>query len=99
MSLQSEIESLHAVIRDPDATREQIQTAQTAIDKLTRRTVQDALARMEARGQQYDQLVQRLSGVVADIKANRFSNALGEVDDVVDQIGRVADAAGGGEQS
>lgn len=83
MSVGNELNRLNAIIGANESTPDQIQAANEAIQKLTTQMMNDALSRLEQNSALYANIVSKLQNVISDIQANRFSQAMDTVNDVV----------------
>jgi len=94
MSLQSELDRLEALGRNPNVSSEQRQKARDAWDKINDDLVLAAWIRIKARIAEYDALVAKLAAVVNDISANRLTTAIDDVTSISNDVRKAADAGG-----
>lgn len=83
MTIASELAKLNAIMDSPTATADQIAAADDAIQRLADEIQDDALNQIDENTALYADIVEKLRGVVADIKANQFTDAINKVTEVV----------------
>ncbi len=93
MSYEEQLDELQSVITSDESTDEQRKVARRAKKKLIDSAVGAAFERIRKRTDDYRTLIDKLKGVVDQIKANRLTSVEADLDSVIGDIQTADDGA------
>lgn len=85
MSYDTELKRLQKIITADNSTDEQRDTARIAKEKLIDNAIEDAFRRIENRTAKYNDFIEKLKAIVNDIKVNKLTTALADIDGVMQE--------------
>ena len=99
MSYDTEFKRLQKIITADDSTDDQRDTARVAKEKLIDNAIEDAFKRMENRTAKYNDLIEKLKAIVNDIKLNKLTTALADIDGVMQEAVEESEKDAGGDEA
>lgn len=90
MGYTEEFARLRGIITDDNSSPDQIEKATEAVNALIDNDIEAAIEEFESRTADYDALIARLGRIVDDIKANRLSEVITKVDELVTDVNNAA---------
>ncbi|MBU0484188.1 MAG: hypothetical protein KKB30_06710 [Proteobacteria bacterium] len=85
MSYDTEFKRLQKIITADDSTDEQRETARVVKETLINNSIKDAFIRIKNRTTKYNDLIEKLKAIINDIKVNKLTTALADIDGVMQE--------------
>lgn len=86
MSIENELNRLKSLGRNSKVSEQQRQEARKAWDRINQNLILAAWERVRQRTAEYEALAKRLTSVVDNIKANRLTNAMDDLNGILSDL-------------